>query len=258
MGVRVRLSGTGIMAASGAMALALSVSVSHAQTPSAPPNPPAAQTLSSSKPVTGFVSSYAILRTARAAGFEPLAPPLRDGTIYVLRATDFRGILMRVVLDARTGAIRDVTRIVPADSDPYEMPPPYGAPPYAPPLYAPPPYQPPPYELPPYAPPPYGASAEYDAPAPPILPPDEGPRRTLARPHPAATRATLPPLPRPRPAAVLAQKSNKAGNGPGLTQSANVQPRSGASANPTGIKAGTETGTIAAPGKTPPPAPLND
>ena len=64
-------------------------------------------------PVSGFVSSYEIMRTIRAAGFEPLAPPLREGTDYVLRATDFRGILMRVVVDARTAAIRDVTRIVP-------------------------------------------------------------------------------------------------------------------------------------------------
>jgi hypothetical protein len=34
----------------------------------------------------------------------------------VLRATDFRGIPTRVVLDARTGVIRDATRIVPAQS----------------------------------------------------------------------------------------------------------------------------------------------
>ena len=53
------------------------------------------------------------MRTLRSAGFDPLAPPLREGTIYVARATDYRGILMRVVLDARTGAIRDANRIVP-------------------------------------------------------------------------------------------------------------------------------------------------
>ena len=63
--------------------------------------------------MTGFVSSYEITRIARSAGFDPLAPPLREGTIYVLRATDYRGILMRVVIDARTGAIRDANRIVP-------------------------------------------------------------------------------------------------------------------------------------------------
>jgi hypothetical protein len=49
----------------------------------------------------------------------------------VARATDFRGILMRVVLDARTGAIRDANRIVPGPGSdvqlgtlpPYESPP---------------------------------------------------------------------------------------------------------------------------------------
>ena len=64
-------------------------------------------------PVTGFVPPYEIVRTVHAAGFDPLAPPRREGTTYVLRATDFRGILMRVVVDARTGAIRDANRIVP-------------------------------------------------------------------------------------------------------------------------------------------------
>ena len=81
----------------------------RAQVPAPPPAaPPVTQ------PVTGFVSSYEITRIARSAGFDPLAPPLREGTIYVLRATDYRGILMRVVIDARTGAIRDANRIVPA------------------------------------------------------------------------------------------------------------------------------------------------
>ena len=73
--------------------------------------PPAAPPVT--QPVTGFVSSYEITRIARSAGFDPLAPPLREGTIYVLRATDYRGILMRVVIDAHTGAIRDANRIVP-------------------------------------------------------------------------------------------------------------------------------------------------
>ena len=67
-------------------------------------------------PVIGFVSPYEIMRTVRSAGFHPVSRPLREGTSYVLRATDFRGIPMRVVLDARTGVIRDATRIVPADS----------------------------------------------------------------------------------------------------------------------------------------------
>ena len=66
----------------------------------------------------GFVPAYEIMRRLRAAGFNPLAPPLREGTTYVVRATDFRGILLRVAVDARTGAIRDANRIAPGpDSD---------------------------------------------------------------------------------------------------------------------------------------------
>ena len=75
------------------------------------------------------------------AGFDPLAPPLREGSTYVVRATDFRGILMRVVVDARSGAIRDVNRIVPGPGsygqtagmipygpEPDDLPQPYGQP----------------------------------------------------------------------------------------------------------------------------------
>ena len=68
-------------------------------------------------PLPGFVPPYEITRIVRTAGFDPLAPPLREGTTYVLRATDFRGILMRVVVDARSGAIRAVNRIVSDQGD---------------------------------------------------------------------------------------------------------------------------------------------
>jgi len=67
------------------------------------------------KPSTGFVSPYEVMRTVRSAGFYPVSRPLREGASYVLRAIDFRGIPTRVVLDARTGVIRDATRIGPAD-----------------------------------------------------------------------------------------------------------------------------------------------
>ena len=49
----------------------------------------------------------------RAAGYDPLTRPRREGTTYVVRATNYRGILMRIVVDARSGAIRAVNRIVP-------------------------------------------------------------------------------------------------------------------------------------------------
>jgi hypothetical protein len=242
----------------------LAATTGHAQTPPAipqspmSPSPPPAIAAPQPRPVTGFVSSYAILRTARAAGFEPLAPPLRDGTIYVLRATDFRGILMRVVLDARTGAIRDATRIVPADADAYEVSTPYGEPPYGAPPYAPPPYEPPPYE-------PDGAPAAYDGPGPQMAPPGEGAPPVLAR--PPATRTMMhptpglhaPPLPHPRPAELITQKSEKTGlptESNGLAQSANVQPP--VSANPTGVNAGAAAAPAVAPSKTPALTPLND
>jgi hypothetical protein len=133
------------------------------------------------QPVTGFVSSYEITRIARSAGFDPLAPPLREGTIYVLRATDYRGILMRVVIDAHTGAIRDANRIVPGPGRYGQF---YGAPP----LYDP---------------------ADLDTPA--IVPSTAEMEPALGRPlapH-GATRSAMPeipPLPRPRPAALASRK----------------------------------------------------
>src|SRR5262249_38344889 len=92
-------------------------------------------------PLRGFVPPYEILRTVRAAGFEPLAPPLREGSTYVVRAFDFRGVAMRVVVDARSGAIRDANRIVsgPGLYGPY-IPGPYGPVVYG--RLAPPPYPP--------------------------------------------------------------------------------------------------------------------
>jgi hypothetical protein len=131
--------------------------------------------------VTGFVSSYEITRIARSAGFDPLAPPLREGTIYVLRATDYRGILMRVVIDAHSGAIRDANRIVPGPGRYGQF---YGAPS----LYDP---------------------ADVDAPA--VVPSTAAMEPPPVRPtglH-GATRSALPdipPLPRPRPASLASRK----------------------------------------------------
>ena len=222
----------------------------HAQSPPPPPHPPSPPPASPQpKPVTGFVSSYEIMRTVRSAGFEPLAPPLREGTVYVLRATDFRGILMRVVLDARTGMIRDVTRIVPAVPSAYGMMPPA--------------YPPPPYASP-YGPPPYGAPAEYEAPAPRPEPGDEAAPMPPTRPAAAAVGAhpTLsahplsPPLPRPRPA-LASQKAEK-GAKPASGATPERSTRSSANPHTVGVDAGTAPVPSAAPGKTPAPAPLND
>jgi hypothetical protein len=146
--------------------------------------PPPAPLLQGTLPVTGFVSSYEIMRTIRAAGFDPLAPPLREGTDYVLRATDFRGILMRVVVDARTAAIRDVTRIVPGPGryGQFYAEPAYGAADLDDPMGA-----------------PIGAGFE----APPVRPP-------AVRSAPNPTVTLRPPLPRPRPAALVSRKLDDA------------------------------------------------
>jgi hypothetical protein len=133
------------------------------------------------QPVTGFVPGYEITRIARSAGFDPLAPPLREGTSYVVRATDYRGILMRVVIDARTGAIRDVTRIVPGPGRYGQF---YGSPSI--------------YD-------PSGFDAPGIARGEPELEPALG-RPALPRVTAHSALPETPPLPRPRPAALLARK----------------------------------------------------
>jgi hypothetical protein len=147
-------------------------------------------------PAPGFMPPYEITKIARSAGFDPLAPPLREGTTYVLRATDFRGVLMRVVVDAHSGAIRAVNRIVPpgpyGPNGPIGMTqPPYGTlpPAYGPPEIA---YRPPDVEGPQMMP--------EEASLPPLPPP-------LAAVHPAPhSFNSQPPLPRPRPAELAADK----------------------------------------------------
>jgi len=154
--------------------LAAAIAPAEAQTP-----PPPASLAQATQPVTGFVSSYEIMRTVRASGFNPLAPPLREGTDYVLRATDYRGILMRIVVDARTAAIRDVTRIVPGPGryGQFYIEPAYGAADLDDPMGA-----------------PIGAGFE----APPARPP-------VSRPAPSAGLTLVPPLPRPRPATLASR-----------------------------------------------------
>jgi hypothetical protein len=169
---------------------------------------------------------YEVTKIVRLAGFDPLAPPLREGTTYVLRATDFRGILMRVVVDAHSGAIRAVNRIVPGPgpygptigmvTPPYAMAPPYGAPS----AYGP-------------------VGTELD-----MLPDEE----VLAAPPPAptlrpATRPSVagPPLPRPRPAELA--RDAKAGVKPSELPAAALLPAAPAAP--------------VAP-KKPPPPPMNE
>ena len=228
----------------------LAAAPGQAQTP-----PPAPQ---APPPLPGFMPAFEITRIVRASGFDPLAPPLREGTTYVVRATDFRGILMRVVVDARSGAIRAVNRIVPGPG-PYGqfgmVTPPYGvAPAYPPPDIAAPDLMP---------------DAETTA-APALRPPSAA----LTPPLPAAILrpgapplASGPPLPRPRPAELASRRAAddaKSDAKPDAKPDAKSDARPGLSpAGKPDVKSGTAvSGPAAAPvapnKSSPVAAPIND
>ena len=162
-------------------AMLLAATSGHAQSP--PPAP---------LPAPGFMPPYEVTKMIRSAGFEPLAPPLREGTTYVLRATDFRGILMRVVVDARSGAIRAVNRIVPGPA-PYGQVGMIAAP----------------YNMPPNMPPAYGPP---DADGSELSPEDAalGPPLSPASYPGVHSHGASPPLPRPRPAELAARDTRTA------------------------------------------------
>jgi hypothetical protein len=211
----VRVSVLGVATVSLSFLL-LAAAPSHAQTP--PPAPPP----QAPPPVPGFMPAYEVTRAVRSAGFDPLAPPLREGTTYVLRATDFRGILMRVVVDAHSGAIRAVNRIV-AGPGPYGpigmMPPPDGTP------------------LP-------AGGPDYGGPV--MAPSEEG---AFSSPpaafHPAVS--VFPPLPRARPAELASRKAAvDAASPPAAAPDVKPDVKSDAPA------------AAPAPGKALQPAPLND
>jgi hypothetical protein len=118
--VRAAVFGT---AALSVCLLVLTVSNGHAQSPLPPP--------AAAPPLPGFVPPYEVAKIVQEAGYDPLTRPRREGSTYVVRANNHRGILMRIVVDARSGAIRAVNRIVPGPA-PYGvmgmMPPGYGDP----------------------------------------------------------------------------------------------------------------------------------
>lgn len=151
-----------------------------------------------------------ILAIVRSMNFVPVARPVWTGPLYIVRATNRRGEVMRVVLDARSGALISVRRASPLRAYFY--------------TYA---YRYDPYRrfrwleeeedvlLPPPGPPPH-AERRSDRPIPPPVPrqdPSEGARsmgtasqRAGYQQVPTSERRTAflpaqPPLPRPRPAA---------------------------------------------------------
>jgi hypothetical protein len=223
-GERLNVRVSSVFAAS-ALSVALLAGSGHAQVPS-----------SSAPSALGFMPPYEITRTVRRAGFEPLAPPLREGSTYVLRATDFRGILMRVVVDAQSGAIRAVNRIVagPAYGPIGMLPPPDGVPPS---YRASPDYGPPEFsglEMP---------ANEQSAVAP-------APTPAVIRPVTHPLLAEPPPLPRPRPAE-LAARDAQVGTRSGETPAAKPDATSGAVVT-------APAAASVAPKKPPPPPPINE
>jgi hypothetical protein len=80
----------------------------------------------------GLVPPRAVMGIVHSNGLDPVGRPMREGATYVVRAINRRGLLMRVVVDARSGQIRAVNRIVPGPDGPGAVamrPAPYGPPP---------------------------------------------------------------------------------------------------------------------------------
>ena len=168
---------------------------------------PPADTAHTAAPVPGLVQPFEINKIVRDAGFLPLGPPQREGATYVLRAINSREILMRVVVDGRSGVIRAVNRIVAARPDGVvgkTLPP------------GPPPYKAPPSEPLPGPPPADAMPADISGPA---MSPKEA---DLSMPPPPLTMPPgtypgplgAPPLPRPRPSNLTMQKAKPPGRVP--------------------------------------------
>ncbi len=130
----------------------------------------------------GLVPPRAVMGIVHSNGLDPVGRPVREGATYVVRAINRRGLLMRVVVDARSGDIRAVNRIVPGPDGPGPVamrPAPYGPPPE--------------FDPPPVTP------DQYDD-----MPPARAIRPPVVHAPPRATAFATPPLPRPRPANVVA------------------------------------------------------
>jgi hypothetical protein len=225
-----------------------------------------AQMAPPSSPPPGLVSPYEIMYALRSAGFDPVAPPLREGTTYVARAADDRGILVRVVLDARSGAIRDVTPIMPGSGAYGGGPGIYGSRPgtYGGGAYGEADMQPPPDDMPPlYGEPPDSDSLDASLGGEGVAPPS-----ALPSPHPV-TRPTvtiLPPLPRPRPAVLASQPAAAANSELTASETAAGKPDAKPAAVAQKPDAKTDvTSTVAPaapvpakPGKAPAGPPIND
>jgi len=58
----------------------------------------------------GFIAPEGIIAIVRANGMNPIGPPIMAGPTYLVPAVGPRGVPSRVVVDARTGRIRNIAR----------------------------------------------------------------------------------------------------------------------------------------------------
>jgi hypothetical protein len=159
-------------------------------------------------PAYGALPPVRIAAIVRAAGFDPLFRPMRQGDTYVLRALDRNEVEYRLVIDAFTG--RTISIRATGEPGPYARVyrggPAYGPAPMYGRVFGPdddrygPRYDAPRPPLPPQVRPPQTSKA-----TPPVVPPAQTKPTQLATPEPNKTGET--PLPRPRPYVMEATSS---------------------------------------------------
>jgi len=160
-------------------------------------------------PAYGALPPFRIAAIVRAAGFDPLFRPMRQGDTYVLRALDRNEAEYRLVIDAYTG--RTISIRATGAAGPYARPyrggPGYG--PHGGPVYG---------RV--FGPNDDGYDARYGSPRPPAPPQVRPPQTTKATPilppgpnkptqvaMPEPNKTTPAPLPRPRPYVMEATSS---------------------------------------------------
>jgi hypothetical protein len=164
---------------------------------------------------------YEVARVVRSSGLIPVAPPMRSGVAYIVRAMDRYGTPVRMVIDGRSGEIVEVRRIAAAAPDygyPRREPPPYG-------------YsrgEPPPYGYPRGEAAPGYRAAPPPAAAVPSREDRQVPPRTT-EPRSAAVTPAHPPVPRARPSTAAPAQASiaKPEPEPGRAPDAAVAPSPG-------------------------------
>jgi hypothetical protein len=153
---------------------------------------------------------YEVARVVRSSGLIPVAPPMRSGAAYIVRAMDRYGTPVRMVIDGRSGEIVEVRRIAAVAPDygyPRREPPPYGYPRgEAAPGYR-------------AAPPPAAAVPSRED--------RQVPQPRITEPRSAAVTPAHPPVPRARPSTAAPAQASVAKPEPAPTPEAPVTPSEG-------------------------------